>query len=298
MFKNLIVYRLSQVWVPDLLALDERLQAQRFVPLGASQEKSMGWVEPRGHAHGALVESVAGQWILRFKRESRTVPAAVVQREVQARVQQIESSTGRRPGRQEIRNLKDDVRLELLPKAFPKETRVWVWLDPQARWLVVDASSQSLADEVMALLLQASPDLAPALIQSQQSPAAAMAQWLISQEPPGGFSLDRECELKANDETKAVVRYARHRLDIDEVQQHIRAGKVPTRLALGWDDRVSFVLTEGLQLKKLAFLDGVFEDGSRPKSDDFDADVALSTGELQRLLPELLAALGGEQPSA
>ncbi|GAB4211892.1 MAG: recombination-associated protein RdgC [Rhodoferax sp.] len=298
MFKNLILYRLAQRCTADLAELDQRLQAQRFLPGGASQEKSLGWVEPRGQAHGPLVESVAGQWIFRLKLESRTVPAAVVQREADARAAQIEASTGRRPGRKELRDIKDDVRMQLLPQAFAKESRLRIWLDPQTRWLVLDVSSQTLADEAMALLLQALPDVAPALIHTQTSPATAMAEWLTSQEPPAGFSIDRECELKAADESKAVVRYARHRLDIDEVQQHIREGKMPTRLALTWDDRVSFVLTEGLQIKKLTFLDGVFEDGSRPKSDDFDADVALSTGELQRLLPDLLAALGGEQASA
>jgi recombination associated protein RdgC len=73
---------------------------------------------------------------------------------------------------------------------------------------------------------------------------------------------------------------------------------VPTRLALTWEDRVSFVLTEALQLKKIAFLETVFEgNASSPgdtKDDNFDADVAIATGELRKLIPDLLEALGGE----
>jgi recombination associated protein RdgC len=106
--------------------------------------------------------------------------------------------------------------------------------------------------------------------------------------------VDRECELKAADESKAVVRYTRHALDTDEVKQHIEGGKMPTRLALTWNDRVSLVLTEGMQLKKLGFLDVVFEGASTGKDDGFDADVAIATGELQKLLPAMLEALGGE----
>ena len=97
------------------------------------------------------------------------------------------------------------------------------------------------------------------------------------------------------------MRYSRHPLDTDEVKQHIQAGKVPTRVALSWRDRVSFVLTEALQLKKLAFLDVVFEGDGAParggkvdKSEAFEADVAISTGELTQLIPDLLEALGGE----
>jgi len=40
---------------------------------------------------------------------------------------------------------------------------------------------------------------------------------------------------------------------------------LPTRLALTWDSRLSFVLTEGMQLKKLSFLDVVFEGTSKGK---------------------------------
>lgn len=296
MFKNIILYRLAPEWRPDFSDVQTRLEAQRFVPCGASQEKSLGWVEPRGVDAGPLLESVAGQWVLQLRVETRAVPASVVQRMAQERAAQIQQQSGRKPGKKEMRDLKDEVRLQLLPMAFPKLMSVAVWLDLAAGWLVIDAASQARADEVLTLLAQQLPGFAATLVQTQTSPTAAMADWLLSQEPPQGFSVDRECELKAADESRAVVRYARHRLDIEEVQQHVREGKMPTRLALTWADRVSLVLTEGLQLKKVAFLDGVFEDASTDKADDFDTDVALSTGELNRLLPDLLAALGGEMP--
>ena len=60
-----------------------------------------------------------------------------------------------------------------------------------------------------------------------------------------------------------------------------------------WDDRVSFLLTEGLQIKKIALLDAVM-DGQSQDDGGFDADVAIATGELSRLIPDLIEALGGE----
>jgi recombination associated protein RdgC len=94
-----------------------------------------------------------------------------------------------------------------------------------------------------------------------------------------------------------VVRYARHALDIDEVREHIAAGKQPTRLAMTWNGRVSFVLTEAMQIKRLAFDDVVFEStrGSKNHADDgFDTDAAIATGELSQLIPDLVQALDGE----
>jgi recombination associated protein RdgC len=127
-----------------------------------------------------------------------------------------------------------------------------------------------------------------------------MAHWLSTREAPWRFTVDRDCELKAADEQKSVVRYARHTLDIDEVAQHIAAGKLPTQLALTWNERVSFVLTEAGQLRKLKMLDVVLkeaEDGKGKDEDNFDANAAILTGELAQLVPDLLEALGGEMGS-
>ncbi len=159
---------------------------------------------------------------------------------------------------------------------------------------MIDAASQARTDDVVTMLVKSVPRLSVTLLNTKVSPTAAMAEWLISQEAPAGFTVDRECELKAADESKAVVRYARHPLDNDEVRKHVQAGKLPTRLALTWDSRVSFVLTENLQVKKLVFLDVVFDNGATGKDDGFDADVAIATGELRKLLPDLLEAMGGE----
>lgn len=294
----MMVYRLMSGWTATQAQLEEALEGARFVECGASQEKSAGWVEPRGQAHGPLVEIVGGQWLLKLMIEVKTVPGSVVKRKVQEQLQHIEATTGRKPGKKEAREIRDDAKLALLPMAFTKQSSVLVWIDPKAGRLVLDAGSQSKADEVMTALIKAVDGLAVQLVNTQLSPAMAMAHWLGTQEAPSGFSVDRECELKAADESKAVVRYTRHALDTDEVAQHIALGKMPTRLAMTWNERVSFVLTEALQLKKIAFLESVFEEAGKAagdgKDDNFDADVAISTGELVQLIPDLLEALGGE----
>ena len=293
MFKNIIMYRIGPDWAPTQQQVEAGLDALRFVPCGAHEDKSVGWVEPRGEAHGPLVEVVGGQLILKLKLETKVVPGAVVTRKAKERAAQIEATTGRKPGKKETREIKDDIRLSLMPLAFSKEATVWVWIDPQARLLVLDAGSQAKADEVVTLLVKSLDGLGLNLINTQVSPMAAMADWLLTQEAPASFSVDRDCELKAADESKAVVRYARHALDTEEVKAHVKGGKLPTRLAMTWAGRVSFMLTEGLQLKKLDFLDVVFDDTSS-KDEGFDADVAIATGELRKLLPDLLEALGGE----
>ncbi len=119
----------------------------------------MGWVPPRGEAHGALAESVGGQWILRFMTESKMLPGSVLARKVKDKAARIEKETGRKPGKKETRELKEEAKLDLLPMAFTKQGSMWVWIDTEARLLVLDTGSQGRADEVVSLLVEALPGL-------------------------------------------------------------------------------------------------------------------------------------------
>lgn len=232
MFKNLTIYRISGQ-VVTLNQLEAALQKAPFVECGATQEKSAGWVPPRGEAHGALVESIGGQWIARLMIETKAVPGDALARKVKEKAERIEQETGRKLGKEETRDLKEEARLDLLPMAFTKRATTWAWIDPLARALVIDTSSQARADEAARSLVEQLPaGFALALLNTKTAPQAAMAHWLNEQEPPEGFTVDRECELKSQGEDKSVVRYANHPLDIQEVQDHIKAGLQPTRLAL------------------------------------------------------------------
>lgn len=293
MFKNMIIYRIAPQWQIGLEHIEAALANAPFVPCSATQESAWGWVPPRGEAHGPLVESVGGQWLLRFMVETKLLPASVLARKVQEKAIQMEQTTGRKPGKRQSRDLKEEAKLDLLPQAFTRQSNITVWIDPKAHFLALDSSSQSRADGVVSALVEALPGLSLWLVDTQTAPATAMAQWLSTQEPPAGFAIDRECELKSSDEDKAVVRYARHPLDIEEIHAHIQAGKLPTKLALTWEGRLSFVLTEGLQLKKLALLDATLAQ-QNPEDGGFDTDWALATGELTAFLPELIDALDGE----
>jgi len=296
-FKNLIVYRIAAGWSVGAAEMEATLAKARFVECGATQPLSLGWTEPRGVAHGPLAEVVAGQLLLKLATEQKVLPASVVKRRVDAMAAHIEQSSGRKPGKKQKKELKDEALLELLPQAFTKQAAINVWIDAKQMLLMVDASSPARADEVVTLLVKSFDGLSISHVATVESPAVAMTRWLATGDAPVGFSIDRECELKSADEMKSVVRYARHPLDTDEVRRHIQEGKLPTKLALTWQGRVSLLLTDAMQIKKIAFLDGVFDGAGTSGGDDdrFDADAAIATGELRQLIPDLLAALGGEQ---
>jgi len=300
MFKHALVYRIVSWNAPAQADIEGRLAGARFTECGASQMESAGWLEPRGERHGALLESVAGHWMLSLCTETKAVPGAVVRRQLEERLAAIEAETGRKPRGKHAKEIKEQLVHALLPRAFPKRATTPVWIDARGGRVVVGAASLKKADAIVTRLVELlGGGIVLRPLQTQLSPSAAMSEWLRSKEAPAGFSVDRDCELKQPDSEKAAVRYARHVLDIDEVGEHIAQGKLPTRLAMSFSGRVSFELTETMALRKVKLLDVVLEGTGTPGRDEgFDADVALTTGELGPLLDALLEALGGELGAA
>jgi recombination associated protein RdgC len=298
MFPQLTIYRLADSFaLPSAADIEAALDPKRYVPIGLSQEKSYGFFPPRGNETDALVEVIGGHYIMRLNIETKSVPSRTIKDEVAKRCDELEKLNGRKPGKKERRDISDDVLLALLPAAFPKLTAVTIWIDPEHRTLALNTASQGKCDTTVGNLMDAIPGLALELIQTTTSPRAAMTQWLLTtdvDEWPTNLTVERECVLKSTGEDGATVKFNKHHLANDEVRKHVNEGKLPTQLALSWDGRVAFVLTEDLTLKKLQFLDGVMDESGTDKSEDrFDADVALSTGLLAPLIGDLIEALGG-----
>lgn len=305
MFKSASFFRIaSDFSLPPLEALEEALQSAHFMPCGATQPESSGWIPPRGNKSTVLAEAVGGSIILRLCVERRPLPASAIKDAVDAMVEKYKLETGRERATAKVKKeFKEEAIQSLLPRAFPKRSSTTLWIDPIHKFLVVDSGSLTGADRVVTHLIEALGDIPgsrPGLmarpVQTQVSASTAMAQWLAHREAPVNFTVDRDCELKTPDDQKSAVRYSRHTLEIDEVTQHITAGKLPTQLAMTWHDRVSFVLTDMAQVKKIKLLDVVLDDAPENAKDDdgFDADAAIVTGELSALIPDLLQALGGE----
>lgn len=296
MFKNLSIYRVT-TGLPEFSdELHEALEAMPFTPGTATQEKSVGWVPPRGNAHDPLVECVHGQWVMRFMVETRQVPGSVVQRRVDEMVANIETTTGRKPGKKERRDLKEEAMVALLPQAFVRQQTTWVWLDRSFGCLVLDTTSKTVTDDILTALVKVLDGFGAVSLNVATSPTMAMATWLAEQDAPAGFYIGRDCELKSVDESQAKVRYSNHPLMLEEVKAHIAQGKQPTRLALVWNERVSFVLCHNLQLKKVVFASSIQEQTTAQNhhADAFDGNLLIAAGELRPLIGNLVEALGGE----
>lgn len=293
-FKNLQVYRFPAPWDITPARLGEQLGRHAFRSCTSYELQTQGWASPRDN--DLLVHAVNGQLLIALGTEKKLLPASVIKEVTKTRASELEQRQGFKPGRKQLRELKDQVTDELLPRAFNVRRNTLVWIDPAAGWLVIDAGSPGKADAVLALLNKSVDGIHFERLDVALSPMVAMTAWLAADEVPPGFSVDQDTELQSPVEEKATVRFVRHALDAKEVQRHISAGKQCTRLALTWERRVSFVLTESLTLKRIAPVDVIKEgnDGVvQVEEERFDADFMLMTGELRQMIADLVEALGG-----
>jgi recombination associated protein RdgC len=293
-FKNLQIYRLPAPWAFTPEQLEAALAPHSFVPASSNELLRQGWDTPR--PNGGLVHVVNKQMLILLGAEKKLLPNTVINQVAKARAAELEEAQGFAPGKKAMKELKERVADELLPRAFSIRSNVWTWIDPVNGWLVVDAASPAKADEVIKLLLKAVDKLPLESLRVQRSPVGVMTEWLQADDAPAGFTVDMDTELRATGESKAAVRYVRHTLEAEEVRRHIAAGKQCTRLAMTWDSKISFVLTESLAIKGIKPLDVISEKESSTKNDEerFDGDFMLMTGELAKLMADVVEALGGE----
>ena len=299
--KNLTLYRLPQKWPVKSDALEQKLAAQPLKPCGGFQMESLGWTTPR--SEGPFLHSQENQWLLALGVEQKLLPASVIRQATEERAAKLAKKQAHPVGRKQMRDLREQVTTELMPRALARRRITHGWIDKKAGLLAVDSAADPKAEQFMEVLRRAETDLKTTRLETQRSPASAMAEWLSKAEAPGKFSIDQDLELRAPDASKATVRYARHALEGRDIRDHLSAGKQVVRMGLTWNDRISFVLTEHLQVKRVTFLDILRREdgGEEEKADEeeqFEIDFALMTGELSLLLADLVKALGGEKSPA
>jgi recombination associated protein RdgC len=294
-FRNLSLFRFPLTLAKPLADLESALADCRLKPCGPMEPSSRGFVPPMGGDTEALVHGVGAARWLALGGEDRLLPGSVVNAELNKRLQAKEEALGRKPGGKMRRQMKEDLVAELLPRAFVKPTRMDGMLDLKHGILAVDTSSKKQAENFASELRHALGSFPALPLNAETSPRALLTGWIAGEELPPGFALGDECELRDPIDGGAVVKCQRQELLAEEVAKHLEAGKQVSKLALIFDDHVSFVLGDDLIIRKLKFLDGAVDQLESTERDDLiaelDARFALMSSELARLFVALEGAL-------
>ena len=294
-FRNLQIYQLTETINLSAEELHEAFLDQRFNPCRGLDTHRSGWTTPMGKHSDQLVHATNGKFMLCMRREDRILPAAVIREAVQQKVDDIEASEARQVGRKEKGDIREEVTVDLLPRAFTRSTHSYAYIDPANGWVILDCNSSNKAEEVLTLIRESLGSFKVHPLTVNTAPSAVMTQWVINS-PPLDLSISDECELKEPVEKGGVIRIRGVDLGSQEVLQHLKAGKQVSRLALEWQDRIACVLADDLSIKRLKFTDLVMDQAADSAEDEtmrFDADFAIMASELDRFIPALCHHLGG-----
>ena len=294
-FKNLTVYRLPADWSWSAASLEEALARRPLQPCSPLEMRTMGWVAPA--TSDRLLHTLGEHHLLALGVDQKLLPASIVRQEAERRARAQADSQGFPVGRRQMRALKMQVLDELRARALSRRRMTRAWIDPRGGWLVVDSASDRRAEELVETLRDTLGSLAVQKVDTERAPSASMAAWLMQSDASGPFSIEQDLELQSGEPAKSIVRYRRHPLDGKEIRAYVAGGKRPTQLGLTWNGRISFVLTEKMQIKRVEFLEVARERGDEEEIDpaeQFDLDFAVMAGELAKLIVELIVQLDGQ----
>ncbi|MCT4701094.1 recombination-associated protein RdgC [Enterobacteriaceae bacterium H20N1] len=297
-FKNLMVYRLSRDITLSADEMEKQLAAFTFSPCGSQDMAKTGWVPPMGSHSDALTHANNGQIVICARKEEKILPSPVIKQALEAKIGKLEADQGRKLKKTEKDSLKDEVLHSLLPRAFSRFSQTMMWIDTVNGLIMVDCASAKKAEDTLALLRKSLGSLPVVPLALETPIELTLTEWVRSGDVPAGFALMDEAELKAILEGGGVIRCKQQDLVCDEIATHIEAGKVVTKLALDWQERIQLLVADDGSIKRLKFADTLREQNDDIDREDFgqrfDADFILMTGELAALIKNLVEALGGE----
>ena len=293
MFRNVRWYRFEGAWPDSEASLSEALEVAAFTPCGPLTERSNGWEPILPEVSDALARRVSGVDLLRLRSQSRILPAAAVNEELEARTAAYQERTGEQPSTREKRRLKAEARDELMPRAMLKSDRIRGYVDPKLKLIGVDAAQEANAERFLRRLTAAVDGLNIQPIGFRE-PVEQLLGKVLFGDSPRQFHAGRECRMQDLKDRRAVVRWSNFDLTDPSIRNHVAEGMLLTHMAVEYDNLLSFVIDQDGVLTKLKLIGADDEhDADHDPAARLDAEFVLITATLRNLATDLGKLLGG-----
>lgn len=294
MFRNARFYSFENTWPDSEALLSVELDKAAFTPCGPLIERSSGWIAIDGTLDGSLARRVNGADLIRLRSQSRVLPAAAINEALEARIADFRARMQEEPGRREKRRLKAETRDELLSKALLKSDKIWGYVDPTTRIIVVDVAQPAAAERFLRHLRMPFGELEIRPLKFKR-PIEELLTRIFLGDAPERFALGRECRMQDCVDAGSTVRWADFDLADKTIRSHVADGMRLTHLGIQYDNMLACVLDENGVLSKIRFtgMDDDAEEHNKDPLGQLDTRFVLLNGTLRRLLADLKKLLGG-----
>lgn len=294
-FNQLSFYPLNKDNLPTKEQLQQALSEAEFAECQGLDWFSEGFYKPVSFDDG-LVFAAEKSFLISLKKQEKVLPSGVIKETLDEKIANIEQEELRQIGRKEKQALKEQIIDDLLPKAFTQSNRICALFDLERGLLLINSASPTKAEALLSKLRQALGGLEAVLPRTKTSPSSLMTDWLLAGEAAGTFELDSDCEQKGSGDLAPTVRISKQNLTDEEVTNHVKNGKTVTQLGLVWDNKIRFILTSSMTLKRVCFLD-ILQDEASQQGDDApslaQANQIIMCRSFGALLDELVNHLNG-----
>lgn len=291
-FKKFIAYNLSKDFSLTAEKLAEALEKRIFAECQPTMAFSAGWV-PTFEFSDDLLCKFDDYGMCTLRRDSKSVPAALVREILEEKIAEFEEKTGEKPEKADKESMKEDIILDLLPKAFAKTALFQILFNFKTGEIFIQAPA-ARAEEALSIIrdaLGSFPAIPFGAALSEMAPVAS--QWLTDGDyPEEGLSVESECTIKGND--GETIQCKKIDLYSDQVVAHVKSGRFVTKIALGINDEAMFVLDEKFsfgRIKSMETLNGTLADAIESAEGDPEREIFLQLQIEAALLESMTKAI-------
>ncbi|OCL18990.1 recombination-associated protein RdgC [Gilliamella sp. wkB72] len=270
-FKNAIIYQLNNDNLLDKQTIENALKSALFSPCGNLDTTKMGWVSPYDDNNlDDFIIDMPGHLLLRIKKETKILPAPVIKQALNEKVDKQEKALSRKLSKNEKATLKDEVMIDLMPRAFSKYNYYWLWIDIENKRIIIDCSSFKLAEDILAILRKELGALALTPLSIEKPLEKIMTTWVREKLSFPPFILGDEAELKDPLEGNGIINCKNQDITSDEMLVHLDSGKWVTKLKIIDERGINFIINPDLTLKRIKFDSVILDENEDIGSDEFD----------------------------
>lgn len=270
-FKNAIIYQLNNDNLLDKQTIENALKSALFSPCGNLDTTKMGWVSPYDDNNlDDFIIDMQGHLLLRIKKETKILPAPVIKQALNEKIDKQEKALSRKLSKNEKATLKDEVMIDLMPRAFSKYNYYWLWIDIENKRIIIDCSSFKLAEDILAILRKELGALALTPLSIEKPLEKIMTTWVREKLSFPPFILGDEAELKDPLEGNGIISCKNQDITSDEMLVHLDSGKWVTKLKIIDERGINFIINPDLTLKRIKFDSVILDENEDIGSDEFN----------------------------
>lgn len=298
LFKSAKILQLDS-WNINEEQVTEKLNALGYKEASPTQEKSMGWVSPFGNNSEMMYAAQSGAYLFKLMIEKKTVNASLLKRETEIVISERQSKNPEyKPDKEEINEIKESIKLKLLPDTPPSfsDIRVMVDTNNDNPVIVIETSSDKNVETVLNILTITFGDgIEYAHIPVSKEPADEMKNWIVDLDLPVGFTLGQSCKLK-DPAINTVIQYKNHDLDDEKIIDYLSKNMEVTDIAMEWNDDINFSMNSALTLSSIKML-GVYKEQrdeilgnteEKTESIELDANFSVMISAFRDFIPKFI----------